>query len=252
MTLQGLITQAYPAPEWAVFFEVSNGTGSMVRRRADAVALGVWPSRGFTIIGFEFKEDRRDWLREKANPEKADTIAAHCDSWVVVAGSESVVKVDELPEPWGLLVANADRTRLLNKKACQPFPDRDKSVMKRSFVAAMLRKVPETTVPKPELDRLVEERVKAALERTGEGYELKQLQETVERYRAMLDDFKAATGVDLHYGWQGPKAISHAVAAVLSGDSHRERLDRAADDLDHAAKQLRKAVASWPVAEVSS
>ena len=40
MTLRGLVHQAYPSPEWAVFFEVSNATGSGASRRADAVALG--------------------------------------------------------------------------------------------------------------------------------------------------------------------------------------------------------------------
>src|SRR4051812_48555098 len=109
MTLAGLVAQAYPSPEWAVFYEVSNGTGFNSRRRADAVALGVWPSRGHALIGFEFKEDRRDWLREKDNPAKADLIAANCDAWVLVIGNEKVAKIEEIPEPWGLLVANADR-----------------------------------------------------------------------------------------------------------------------------------------------
>jgi hypothetical protein len=159
MTLTGLVRQAYPTPEWAVFFEVSNATGFGARRRADAVALGVWPSRGQSLIGFEFKEDRRDWLREKDNPAKAEEIAQHCDGWYVVAGSDGIVKVEELPTPWGLKVANKDRTKLLTVKECIPFSDRDKTVIKRTFVAAMLRKVGETTVPRAELDRLVQEGV---------------------------------------------------------------------------------------------
>jgi hypothetical protein len=115
MTLQGLIAQAYPSPEWAVFYEVSNATGWGASRRADAVALGVWPSRGQMLIGFEFKTARGDWLNERKNPAKAETIAAHCDAWYVVAGDESVVKLDELPEPWGLHVANKDNTKFLSK-----------------------------------------------------------------------------------------------------------------------------------------
>ena len=44
MTLAGLIAARYPPPEWAVFFEVSNATGYATSRRADAIALGIWPS----------------------------------------------------------------------------------------------------------------------------------------------------------------------------------------------------------------
>lgn len=51
MNLATLVMQAYPSPEWAVFFEVGNGTGFRTRRHADAVAIGI---------------------REKADPAKAE------------------------------------------------------------------------------------------------------------------------------------------------------------------------------------
>lgn len=246
MTLAGLVQQSYPSPEWAVFFEVSNGTGANARRRADAVALGVWPSRGHTLVGFEFKEDRRDWLREKDNPEKAEAVASHCDCWYVVAGTDAIVKLEELPAPWGLLVANKDRTKLLTKKPCEPFPDRDKTTMRRSFVSAMLRKVTETTISKSEVDRLVREAVERALERTREGHELKHLREQVERQRIAFDTFKKITGVDLYHGWQGPAKIAAAVEVVLHLHDRRSSLVRARQDLELAAKDMQKAIDAWP------
>jgi hypothetical protein len=249
MTLSGLVHQAYPSPEWAVFFEVANSTGFGAHRRADAVALGVWPSRGHTIVGFEFKDDRRDWLREKKNPAKGDVIAAHCDAWWVVAGTDAVVSADELPEPWGLYVANKDRTRLLTKKPAQPFPDRDKVVMKRSFVAAMLRKVSETTIPLVEVQRRVDDAVKLARESTREGRELADLRDLVEKQRAVFETFKATTGVDMR-GWQGPTRIAAAVHAVLNLDNDRHALEMSVARLDQAATTVREALAAWPTSSV--
>lgn len=245
MTLEGLVRQAYPSPEWAVFFEVGNTTGFGTRRHADAVALGVWQSRGFTLVGFEFKVSRSDWLREKKNPEKAEAVSAHCDAWWVVAGSADIVKVDELPEPWGLYVANEDRTKLKTVKPCQPFTDRDKTIMKRSFAAAMLRKVGETTVPKVEVQRLVDEGLQAAFDRSPAGHDLKYLRAELQREREIIDGFKSATGVDLR-GWQGHQKISAAVDIVLRGDDHRRQLDYMRVQLEQIAKDTKKAVASWP------
>jgi len=56
MTLRGLVHQAYPSPEWAVFFEVSNATGSGASRRADAVALGVALARALSLAHRSQKE----------------------------------------------------------------------------------------------------------------------------------------------------------------------------------------------------
>lgn len=241
MTLAGLVRQAYPSPEWAVFLEVSAGS-----RYADAVALGIWPSRGQALIGFEFKEDRRDWLREKKNPAKAESVSQHVDAFYLVAASDSVAKVEELPEPWGLYVANADRTKLRCVKVCQPFPDRDKTVMKRTFAAAMLRRVTETTIPKIELADLIERRVREALASTREGRDLRMLQEQLTKATDALDVFREATGINLHNGYPGPKNIAAAVKAVLEGNSEKRRIECAREALTDAAKTMDEALAAWP------
>jgi hypothetical protein len=36
------------AKGYQVFFEVGNDTGTKVTRHADAVAIGIWPSTGYT------------------------------------------------------------------------------------------------------------------------------------------------------------------------------------------------------------
>ncbi len=247
MTLAGLIAQAYPSPEWAVFYEVSNTTGFGASRRADAVALGIWPSRGNTLVGFEFKNDRRDWLREQKHPEKADVVASHCDAWYLVVSREDIAAVEEVPEPWGLLVANKDATKLITKKQCQWFPDRDKTIMRRSFVASMLRKFTETTVPKVEVTRLVEEAVEIELARTREGHELKHLKDEVASHLKIFDTFKTATGIDLlREQWRGPARIADAVNAVMHGGTYRQELERTANRLEITAKELRDGLKAWP------
>jgi hypothetical protein len=246
LSLKSLVMQAYPSPEWAVFFEVANATGSNVRRHADAVAFGVWPSRGHAVVGFEFKEYRSDWLREKKNPEKAESVSAHCDRWFVVAPSDEIVRVDELPEPWGLCVANQSRTRLKVVKPASPFPDRDPATLKRGFIAAMLRKVDETTVPKVELERIVEERLATAIDHTSDGRELKRLREDVDRLRGVVETFRLKTGVRLE-DWRGSERIAEAVATVLRVDDYRANLERIASEHERVAKEVKKALKEWPI-----
>lgn len=241
-----LVLKAYPAPEWAVFFEVGDSTGSHATRHADAIALGIWPSRGYQVIGFEFKASRRDWLREKKNPQKAEAMAAHCDLWFVVAADASVVKTEELPAPWGLYVANASRSTLKMTKAAVPFPDRNQAVLPRAFIAAMLRKVSETSVPRVDLERLIADAAKKAVASSAEGYELKLLRDKVAYQRRVLDGFKARTGVDLEVGWSGPEKIAAAVAAVLEGQRYRNGLDQTRKELERAARDIGKALEQWP------
>lgn len=243
-SLHSLLLQSYPSPEWAVFFEVANATGGLARRRADAVALGIWPSRGFTVAGFEFKSDRRDWLREKARPEKADTIAAHCDQWWLVTTDDAIARPEELPEPWGLYVAKG--SRLMCRKPCVPFADRDRTQMKRSFVASMLRKVAETTVPRAAVADIVKQRVEQALAATRDGIESEVLRRDVARLENILKVFKETTGVDLQ-SWSGTERIAKAVDAVLNLEYARRDLESLQQRLAGVSKDIRDAITEWPV-----
>ena len=47
----------YCPPGWATIRECSDRTGYR-NRTADLIALGIWPSRGLEIIGFEVKSFR--------------------------------------------------------------------------------------------------------------------------------------------------------------------------------------------------
>lgn len=216
--LHHLVSKAYPAPEWAVFFEVANGTGAGALRHADAVALGIWPSRGFRVIGFEFKSYRGDWLRERKNPAKAEAIVGLVDSFYLVTSGPGVVNLDEVPETWGLWQADESGKKLIRRREAPLLPGRDLATMPRAFVAAILRKVPETTVPKATYQTELEAGIIAARERDSDGYRERHLRDEVDRLTRFLAVFEEKTGIDLRRGWEGPERIGAAVQAVLEAD----------------------------------
>jgi hypothetical protein len=65
------LRKKYPAAAWAFLEQVANGTGYAKKYRwADALAMGLWPSRGMELHGIEVKVSRSDWLRELENPAR--------------------------------------------------------------------------------------------------------------------------------------------------------------------------------------
>lgn len=158
------LRKRYPPPEFAFFEEVRNRTGYATgveaprERYADAIALGLFPSAGLPLIGFEVKVSRADWLRELKDATKANAVQRYCDRWYVVAPA-GTVRRDELPKGWGCLDAmwaetpqaaflpldsehaleRQPRTIELREKASAPMlqaVDLD-----RAFVASLVRKI---------------------------------------------------------------------------------------------------------------
>ena len=69
-----LLRVKYPLPAFALLEQVADGTGARNYRWADALVMGVWPSRGYHLLGFEVKVSRSDWLHELHKPAKADAL----------------------------------------------------------------------------------------------------------------------------------------------------------------------------------
>lgn len=131
------LKKKYKGLEWALLRHVPDQTGYGKKRTADAIAMNLWPSRGLAIHGFEIKVDRRDWLSELHNPEKAEAIARYCDYWWVIISDEGVALVEEIPETWGLQVVTGSGTRVLKEAAKN---DRAPASVSREFLAALLRR----------------------------------------------------------------------------------------------------------------
>lgn len=98
-----------------------NGGGA---RRCDAIYVGFTGSSGRMMVGHEVKASRADWLSELAKPGKADAWADQCHQWWIVA-APGVVKLDELPNGWGLMEPGTKtRTRMTVRAPAKTHADR--------------------------------------------------------------------------------------------------------------------------------
>lgn len=122
---------------WAFLEQVAESTG-MDKRKIDAVAMGMYPSKGLLLHGFEVKTSRADWLRELRQPEKTLAVARYVDFlWVVADGEVVKPEADELRGlGWGWMVPTQYGCRVV-KRAPRRKPDR----LDRPFVAALLRRL---------------------------------------------------------------------------------------------------------------
>ncbi|WP_370973746.1 hypothetical protein [Amycolatopsis sp. cg9] len=93
------ITAEQLLPGAVLLTEVPSPAG----RRIDALVVNLTRSRQ-GLDGFEIKVSRSDWLAELDAPEKADPWFAATHRWWIAAPSTDVVRPEELPAGWGLMV----------------------------------------------------------------------------------------------------------------------------------------------------
>lgn len=225
----------YAAPEYALLEEVGNATGTNCRRHADALAMSLWPSRGIEVSGFEIKVSRSDWLRELANPEKADSIARFCDRWWLVAATAKIVQPGELPPTWGLLVMNGSALKCEKEAAALPAQK-----LSRGFVAALLRRANASAT---ELRRQAQAR----------GFELGRERGRADvsdpqgiaaefgRLKNQVTEFEAKSGIKIDY-WNGGQlgaAVARLTAGRTAGTTATRELDRTVEAMERALAALR-------------
>lgn len=232
--------------EWATIFDVGNATGFAHNRRADAISLNLWPSRGMEMHGFEVKVHRGDWLCEKDDPEKSAPIQKFCDRWWLVVGHESVIQDGELPATWGLLVMKG--RKLVQKVeapklAPEPWP--------RPFVAAMLRCATKGVVPRSAVESLTEERYEARRQQDRNHVEIhhERMKKEWDEMRARVHAFEEASGLSISSGheWRAklcdPKLVGEAVKFVLARGLDTEHLQGMLNLLDRTREELVAAMA---------
>ncbi len=211
--LRALLRKKYAMPEYFLAEEVRDAAGFDGRRSVDALAMGMWAGRGLHITGFEIKSSRGDWLKEKKNPEKAEAINQYCDHWFIVA-SPDIVKLEELPLSWGLMVPNGN-----GLKVVKAAPKNEHAVpLTRSFVAAFIRRCGEFNERAltaaiadklAEKERDINDRVKRDVEmRTRDYTEL----------LAKLAKVKEETGIDLTSYRQSSADVSRAIKFSLTAN----------------------------------
>jgi hypothetical protein len=238
----------YSAPDWAIFFEVPSATGGAAARRADAIAMGLWPSRGLEINGFEIKVDRRDWLRELKDPSKAEEIACFTDRWWIAA-TPGVVKPEELPAGWGLLLLRDSGLRMEREA-----PKREGVTMSRSFVASLLRAASKVSPAEQVVQAAVDAalRVERELAKKSIALTTSHTEREAERLRKMVDDFERASGIRLNQ-WQAGD-IGAAVKVLLNGGAEklRKELAEVGEKADWVARSVAAILESKPAREAKS
>lgn len=216
--IEALLRSRYPANTHTLLFEVRNDAGFRADRSCDALAMGLWPSRGLKLSGFEIKRSRADWLKEYRQPEKAESFSVFCDEWWIVAGDGSIVQADELPERWGLLVAKGQRLECVKPAPKNPTPE----PLDRGLLAAMFKRAQSqfAAPAKAEYQRGYE----AGIKHNKEG--VQQARENATRelqdLKKSVYDFEKASGVTIH-SWDGQR-IGEAVRIVLNGGHKQHAL----------------------------
>jgi hypothetical protein len=200
-----------------VFEELANGTGYKVKGWADAAALGIWPSRGYELHGYEFKESREDLKKELRDPEKADNIGKYCHHWWLCLRDEKLMEGLVVPAVWGILVPKGRVLRTVRKapRTAKPKP------FDPAFVAAMIRNVTKTWVPKHEHEELKKNAHEQALVELARDRKYSKEDAEYERDRlgGLVRDFKAKSGVDIEVpNWQLGD-IAAAVKLVMEARS---------------------------------
>lgn len=194
MNLMDLVRKRHDGPAWIVVEECGNGTGYNVSRHADAVALGVWPSRGYELHGYELKRSRGDVQKELDDPSKADAVGKFCDYWWLVVEDLAIIDGLVIPETWGILVPKRNVLRV-HRKA----PKRDATPVNRAFVAALTRRITAEWVPKHQHDELKKNALEQA--RAEVARESKWKKEDAERdledLRAKVAEFEKVSGVKI-------------------------------------------------------
>lgn len=240
-----LIHRRHEGPAWQVFTELANGTGAKASRRADVVAMGMYPSRGMEIHGYECKVSRGDVRKELVDVGKMDAVGKYCDFWWLAIADESIIDGLIIPDGWGILVPRAKVLRL--KRAAQK---RKTVPVDRAFVAAMVRSVTDGYVPRARHDEVVDghkaDVAKAiADDRLYQGGDVARRE--LENLRQKIEEFEKASGVKVMDGWK-QENVGAAVAAVLDamgllkGTHYLEGQVKALADLSKSAREHANAI----------
>ena len=237
-----LLRARYAAPAWAFLEQVGDSTGAFTSRHADAIAMGVWPSRGLELIGFEVKVARNDWRRELAKPDKAEPIASRMDRFYVVAPAD-VVPASEVPPTWGLLEVVGGKKLVQRKEAAKLEPE----PLDRSFLAAILRRAAAVS-PSWEMkhEAMLEAREQAQAEvESRVEQRTYALQSELTTLRQRVTAFEERTGIPLekhgddgHYGFPSGEELAKAVLFLARGGADKVR--QQIKSLDYTITALQK------------
>lgn len=238
--IQAAMAKKWAAPEYAIMWEVGEGTGAMAGRYADAVIMSLWPSRGLELHGIEIKVTRSDWKREAADPTKAEAIAQYCHRWYIHTPPGVVQDLSELPPAWGLREWDGRCWRTIREATLRtPEP------ITYQFLAAMLRRADNAMARMVrDASEAAREAARVAIQKEEETYARRVDAAVERRTRSLaareeeLDAFTKAFGSEREtlYNQRNPEAwgrAAKALAQVSAGYGPLvERLRKAANEIE--------------------
>lgn len=197
------------APEWSLFFEVADATGSRQSRWADAVAMNLYPSRGLELHGFEIKVSRSDWLRELKDPTKSAPVQRYCNRWWIIC-PDGVIKPGELPPTWGHYEVKPGGAI----RQVVAAPKLEAEAVTKEFMAALVRRA--GAVDEEEVRSTVRAEVERqrANDRDSIEREVKSRSSEADRAIEQLKEIVEFAGQD-YKRWINSKEIGQAVKYVL-------------------------------------
>lgn len=246
-----LLAVKYPVDRFALFFDVPDDVGMHARRRADAIAVGIWKSVGHSIDGFELKASRSDWLRELKSVDKADPFLERCDRWWLVTTTQAIAKLEEIPACWGWMAAGKGGLRI-QKPAPLLRPGPLPSKVDRLFMIGILRKFQDGILNAPEVVAREIERQRGIEARVAELVEARvaSAERAGAKLREKVEHFEKETGLRLE-AWEsrGIMKAAKALHALEVWDSERyNKVSRIFDEqlstLEHLCECVRLARAS--------
>jgi len=213
-------------PSFCFLEQVADGTGARQHRWADAVAMSVWPSRGYDIYGFEVKVSRYDWLSELRSPEKSAPVQNFCNRWFIATPDESIIHPGELPPTWGHMICKGK-----GMKVVHPAPLLTPKPLSAEFVASILRNF--ARADENDVQRRIHEECQKVRDSEGD-YSKKQyasLKKTVE-------DFEAASGIRIAH-WDDGKEIGEAVSTLRNLKYQVQNVELAIKSCERIAEMLK-------------
>ncbi|MET7713721.1 hypothetical protein [Streptomyces sp. NPDC005407] len=242
-----------PAGAGAVYLTEVTAPGDT--RRADAVHIGLWSSRGAGRIDVcELKTSRSDFRRELENPAKAEAWWPYSTTFSIVSPGIDITPPEELPPGWGLLIPNPRAGARRFKTVVKPAEREPKLTI--GLLLTLLKNTETTRVNAlrqqstqlrnqhhEELKKVRREKVTATDPRSQDRLEL-------------LDRLETAMGQRLgEHSWHDVIEVAEAaegLANLLDGAKARSRaretaerqanqLERVAQRAQEEARELRKA-----------
>lgn len=222
--------------EYAFMRQVRNAAGFDASRTFDAVAVHLWPSRGFTVDIIEVKVSRSDWLRELRDPAKAEAAHLLGDRFIVAAPA-GIVQTGELPPGWGLIEVTPKRSRVAVQATAVK---RKRSEFPAGFVIAMLRAAGAAATETSD-DRIVRARVADEVARVVKGYEQAARESREQAQKEASDALTFIQAARLEWEVRSdPKAAAAKVRQAIAADRDRAAL---LDTLRHQSDRLSRMIA---------